>query len=195
MNRPGADPGTEPRWLARIRQGYALLQQGRAEIAERVGREVLDSRPGDAVALNLVAIALNAQGKHSDAAQLFAELTRLQPQERPHWGNLGTALRAAGQLQPALDAYQQAAALGEKSANFHYNVGLLHLDRDDFDFSVLSNYDESLIKTNGNQFQPRQHQERNVPLIEENRGEVSHRRAGPANLQTGLDHPQRSGRL
>jgi len=83
MNRPGADPRTEPAWLTRIKQGYTLLQQGRAEIAERVGREVLDSRPGDAGALNLVAIALNAQGKHADAAQLFAELTRLQPQERP----------------------------------------------------------------------------------------------------------------
>ena len=133
MNRPGADPRTEPAWLTRIKQGYALLQQGRAEIAERVGREVLDSRPGEAVALNLVAIALNAQGRYADAAQLFAELTRVQPQERSHWGNLGTALRAAGQLQPALDAYQQAAMLGDKSANFHYNVGLLHLDRDDFD--------------------------------------------------------------
>jgi Flp pilus assembly protein TadD len=133
MNRPGADPRTEPAWLTRIKQGYTLLQQGRAEIAERVGREVLDSRPGEAVALNLVAIALNAQGRYADAAQLFAELTRVQPQERSHWGNLGTALRAAGQLQPALDAYQQAAMLGDKSANFHYNVGLLHLDRDDFD--------------------------------------------------------------
>jgi alkanesulfonate monooxygenase SsuD/methylene tetrahydromethanopterin reductase-like flavin-dependent oxidoreductase (luciferase family) len=29
-------PGTEPAWLARIRQGYAFLQQGRPEIAERV---------------------------------------------------------------------------------------------------------------------------------------------------------------
>jgi tetratricopeptide (TPR) repeat protein len=133
MNRQGADPSTEPGWLARIRQGYALLQQGRADIAERVGREVLGSRPGEAAAINLVAIALNARGRHGDAAQLFAELTRLQPQERSHWSNLGTALRAEGQLQPALDAYQQAAALGEKSANFHYNVGLLHLDRDDFD--------------------------------------------------------------
>src|SRR5688572_16642824 len=126
-------PGTEPAWLARIRQGYASLQEGRADIAERAGREVLELRPGDPVALNLVAVALNARGQYAEAARLFGELTRAQPQERSHWGNLGTALRAAGQLQPALDAYTRAAALGEKSANFHYNVGLLHLDRGDFE--------------------------------------------------------------
>jgi tetratricopeptide (TPR) repeat protein len=124
---------TGPEWNARLREGYALLQRGRADLAERAGTELLQASAGAPPALNLIAIALHAQRKHADAAQLFAELTRLEPQDRSHWDNLGTSLRAAGRLEPALAAYQRAAALGASSASFHYNVGLLQVDRGDYE--------------------------------------------------------------
>src|SRR5262245_24076304 len=95
---------TESDWNARLRGGYASLQRGRADLAERAGRELLEASAGAAPALNLVAIALHAQGKHADAAQLFDQLTRLEPQDRAHWDNLGTSLRASGQLERALAA-------------------------------------------------------------------------------------------
>jgi tetratricopeptide (TPR) repeat protein len=120
-------------WLAPVGQGYALLQQGRAPHAERLARDALVRWPGQPAALNLLAIALQAQGRHVDATPLFEELTRLEPGTAAHWTNLGTTLRAERRLPGALDAYVRAAALGEKSADFHYNVGLLHLDRGDFE--------------------------------------------------------------
>ena len=45
--------------------------------------------------------------------------------------NYGTVLRAVGRTREALEAYGRAASLGEKSADFLYNVGLLHLDLGD----------------------------------------------------------------
>jgi tetratricopeptide (TPR) repeat protein len=120
-------------WNARLREGYALLQRDRADLAEHAGRELLKSSAGAPPALNLVAIALHAQGKHADAARLFDELTRLEPRDRAHWDNLGTSLRAAGQLERALEAYAHASALGASTANFHYNVGLLQIDRGDYE--------------------------------------------------------------
>jgi tetratricopeptide (TPR) repeat protein len=128
---PGSNAA--PPWLATVRAGYASLQQGGVLQAERAARDVLTRWPAQPAGLNLLAIALTAQGRNAEAAPLFEQLTRLEPSVGAHWTNWGTALRAEGQLTRALDAYVRAAALGEKSASFHYNVGLLHLDRGDFD--------------------------------------------------------------
>lgn len=80
--------------------------------------------------LHFAATAL-AQGRYADAAPIFAELTRLEPRQRSHWMNLGTVFRADNRADEALAAYARAAALGEASADFFYNVGLLHIDRGD----------------------------------------------------------------
>jgi tetratricopeptide (TPR) repeat protein len=63
----------------------------------------------------------------------YQELTRQQPRQVAHWVNLGTVLRAFGRYDEALAAYIEAAALGECSASFLYNVGLLHQDRGDYE--------------------------------------------------------------
>ena len=118
---------------ALARDAFALLQSNQHQAAEACARKALALRPGHFAALNAFAIALNGQSRHADAARIFAELTRRAPAERPHWVNLGTALRAAGQYEEALAAYTRAAQMGEASANFSYNVGLLHIDRGDYE--------------------------------------------------------------
>jgi Flp pilus assembly protein TadD len=47
--------------------------------------------------------------------------------------NLGTARRCSGRLDDALAAYSGAAERGADSADFYYNVGLTHIDRNDFE--------------------------------------------------------------
>jgi tetratricopeptide (TPR) repeat protein len=79
------------------------------------------------------AIELLRQERHAEAVPLLTSLTRRQPGERAHWMNLGTALRATKRYDEALLAYAKAAALGESSADFSYNVGLLHVDRGDYE--------------------------------------------------------------
>ena len=115
------------------RDAFALLQRNQHQAAEACARQALALRPGHLHALNAFGIALNGQARYAEAARIFMELTRRAPTERSHWTNLGTALRAAGELDQALSAYTRAAQLGEASANFSYNVGLLHIDRGDYE--------------------------------------------------------------
>jgi len=47
--------------------------------------------------------------------------------------NVGTARRCRGHLEEALFAFARAAAMGAASADFYYNLGLTHIDRNDFE--------------------------------------------------------------
>ncbi|MEZ5564952.1 MAG: sulfotransferase [Gammaproteobacteria bacterium] len=78
-------------------------------------------------------LSLLAQQQDADALPVFEELTQAQPRHIAHWVNLGTILRRLQRYDEALLAYAQAGALGERSANFYFNVGLLHQDRGDYD--------------------------------------------------------------
>lgn len=112
-------------------QFAAAALQHDAAAAERSCREALVLAPNRIDALELLGAAINAQARAADAARIFAELTRREPQRSTHWMNLGTVLRACDRRDEALAAYARAAALGQASADFFYNVGLLHTDRGD----------------------------------------------------------------
>ena len=116
-----------------VQSGFALLQRGSLQAAERCAREALADAPGLLPALNLLAIALNAQSRNAEAARAFSALTQREPGNGPHWANLGTTLRALRRYPEAVAAYSRAAELGERSADFLYNVGLLHIDRGDYE--------------------------------------------------------------
>ena len=114
-----------------------FLQRGQADAAEGCAREALRGDPAHLGALNVLAVALNAQGKHARASEVFAELARRDPTYVDHWMNLGTALQAQHRHDEALAAFARAAALGEASADFYYNVGLVHVDRGSFEAARL----------------------------------------------------------
>lgn len=118
-----------PDLLTLVQRGLRSLQSGDAATAERAARAALAVRPDFLPAVNLLAIALNLQARHEEAARAFSALTLREPATIAHWVNLGTTLRSLGRLDDSLRAYERAAALGESSADFLYNVGLLHIDR------------------------------------------------------------------
>ncbi len=115
-----------------IRLAFARLQESDWVATQQLARQVLAQQPDHPAALNALAIALNAQARHREAAEGFQRLTRIEPAVPAHWMNLGTALRADRRFDDAIRAYARAAQLGEASADFFYNVGLLHVDRADF---------------------------------------------------------------
>lgn len=88
--------------------------------------------PPDMDALALRGLALLREARDGEALPVFQELTRQRPGHSAHWVNLGTILRRLHRHEEALAAYIQAAARGEDSASFLYNVGLLHQDRGDY---------------------------------------------------------------
>ena len=88
--------------------------------------------PGEVEALAQLGLSLLTQSRDGEAVAVYRDLARLQPRHAAHRVNLGTALRRLQRLDEALSAYIEAAALGEGSASFLYNVGLLHQDRGDY---------------------------------------------------------------
>lgn len=61
-----------------------------------------------AASLSAEAARAIREGRPADAADLFRQLTRIQPDNANNWFNLGWSLRAARQYEPALDAYAEA---------------------------------------------------------------------------------------
>lgn len=112
-----------------VKAAAQALGSGKYEEAGRLCRQALARHPTDSNATALLAAAENALGRHAAAAILFRSLCERQPASPLHWANLGTALRAAGEYDQALEAYHQAMVLGLKAPDFMLNVALLHIDR------------------------------------------------------------------
>jgi Flp pilus assembly protein TadD len=89
--------------------------------------------PSHIEALGALGFLLHSARQFDESAEVFAKLTELQPAEPAYWMNLGTARRCSGRWDDALAAYAGAAQRGADSADFYYNVGLTHIDRNDFE--------------------------------------------------------------
>jgi tetratricopeptide (TPR) repeat protein len=84
--------------------------------------------PGSEVFLTLKAMALQAQGRYPDAAEVFRALAAAQPGAFGHWSNLGLMLRYAGRLDEAREAFRHSLAIAPRAYDTLINYGLLLLD-------------------------------------------------------------------
>jgi tetratricopeptide (TPR) repeat protein len=144
----GLNAAGDPALLALEQTANAHLREGDESAAERVSREILARAPDHPGALATLGLALHFMQRFGEAEAVFERLATLQPQEIAHWVNLGTARRAGGRPDEALPAYARAAALGEASADFLYNVGLTHLARSDF-LAAQAVFGQALAKSPG----------------------------------------------
>lgn len=123
----------EPDTGAALRAAVVDLQRGDPCAAERRCREMLQADRANPQVLAVLGLALVDQSRDLEALAIFQALGDQQPQHAGHWINLGTVLRRLRRYDEALAAYIRAAALGEQSPAFLYNVGLLHQDRGDYE--------------------------------------------------------------
>lgn len=65
----------------------------------------------------------------------FDRATRFRPDDKAVRMVYGMHLQKRGKLKDALAEYERAEALGEESASFYYNFGLLHADMKNWDQS------------------------------------------------------------
>ena len=115
-----AIPTTEPIVTA--------LQSGRADEAERLARRFVDANPRNEDGLLLLSISLLQLDRPAEAVEACRELTRIVPDSPIYWSNLGTALRDAGELREAEDAYRRALQLDWKFFGALLNLGYLLLE-------------------------------------------------------------------
>jgi tetratricopeptide (TPR) repeat protein len=118
---------------ALVGSAWAALARNEPQAAIALCRQALALDPVHIEALGALGFLLHSARQFDESAEVFAKLTELQPAEPAYWMNLGTARRCSGRLDDALAAYAGAAERGADSADFYYNVGLTHIDRNDFE--------------------------------------------------------------
>jgi protein O-GlcNAc transferase len=105
-------------------------------------RRALDIQPDHLPALNNLASALTALGRHVEAAVEFANLVRLAPDNPAVLNNYGHALALLGRGEEARTALESAVRIQPFYAEAHYNLALL-LEQTDHPDEALSEYEKA----------------------------------------------------
>lgn len=69
------------------------------------------------------ALVHHQAGQFREAQSLYEKILTIDPDDLNTWNNLGTALKAQGQLDRAIAAYQQALAIEPDVPEVHHNLG------------------------------------------------------------------------
>lgn len=133
-----AEPAQE-----RINELVALLQAGQMEGAEQISRAMLAEFPTSLVVINVLGIALQRQGKLSDAVGIFDKAIELDPDVIETWVNRGIALKELGRVDDAVASYDKAIELKPDYAEAHFNRANLLKDIGHLDKAV-SAYDRAI---------------------------------------------------
>ena len=125
MTQPASNPDTL------LQAASRFFDAADFEAAEAYCRRALVAAPEHVDALTLLGVIQLTQLRYAEAEPVFEHLLQLRPDEPAYWMNLGTARRGTGHHEESLAAYARAAALGESSVDFYYQVGLTHMERSD----------------------------------------------------------------
>ena len=96
---------------ARREAAHALASEGRSDDAERAFADLLRDAPGDADALNFLAICAHSRQRADEALALLGRAHQAHPDDPTTLTNLGVLHREQGRLEEAYAALKQALAL------------------------------------------------------------------------------------
>ena len=106
-----------------------LYGSGNYDQAERVCRQLIASRPGNADAHNVLGVTLQAMGRGEEAVESLRRATELAPQAASIHANLGEVLRQQGKTAEAAEALEQAIKVDPKHAQALNNLGITYFER------------------------------------------------------------------
>ncbi|WP_404424945.1 tetratricopeptide repeat protein [Nibricoccus sp. IMCC34717] len=121
-----------PQVVALVKQGLALLQQGKWEEAAGAYGRALALKPDFAELHNDLGNLLLNLGRAVEAEQAARRAVYLKSGYAPGWCNLGNALTALERRAEAAEAYGRALALEPGLAAARYNLGLVQLAQEQF---------------------------------------------------------------
>ncbi|MEX0707174.1 MAG: sulfotransferase [Woeseia sp.] len=107
---------------ARYRYAAVLMRVKRMTDALSEVNRLLDQQRDNVNWLKLKSTILLHLLEYDDAAAVYHELVRLEPNQPRFWANLGHALRFAGQQQDAITAYRKAISLQPDFGEAYWNL-------------------------------------------------------------------------
>ncbi|HET8727890.1 MAG TPA: tetratricopeptide repeat protein, partial [Alphaproteobacteria bacterium] len=81
-----------------IQMAGKLYSEGKFDQAERVCRQLIAARPGNADAHNILGVSLHALGGHEEAIKSLKRAVELSPEAASIHANLGEILRQQGKI-------------------------------------------------------------------------------------------------
>lgn len=120
-----------------------LYGEGKFAQAEKVCRQTLAARPGNADAHNILGVSLQAQGKGTEAIEELRRAVELAPKAANLRANLGEVLRLNAQLDEAAKELTKAVELDPKNSQALNNLGIVHYELRNYEDAV-SHYRRAL---------------------------------------------------
>ena len=112
-----------------IQMAGQLYSAGNYAQAEKVCRQLLTARPGNADAHNVLGVTLQALGRPEEAIESLRRAVELAPHAATIHANLGEILRQQGKTEEAAEALEEAVKLDPKNAQALNNVGISYFER------------------------------------------------------------------
>ena len=108
---------------------YSRKQYGQAA---KVCRQIIQARPDNADAHNILGVSLAALGNHQEAVAELRRAIKLSPQAPSYHANLGEILRQSGDLEAAEQALDAAVRLDPDNAQSLNNLGIVRYEQKKF---------------------------------------------------------------
>ena len=119
-----------------IEMAGQLYSRGLFGQAERVCRQIIAARPGNADAHNILGVTLAAMDRFEDAVASLDRAIRINPQAPSYHANLGEVLRQAGKTEEAAPPLEAAVRLDPNNAQALNNLGIIHYEQKKYDDAV-----------------------------------------------------------
>lgn len=121
-----------------IAQAGRQFSAGRLDQAEKICRQVLETRPKSADAHNILGAVLFRRGLIEEAITEVREAIRINGKIASYHANLGEMERKAGHLEAAERALTKAVRLDPNSGQAHNNLGIVYFDQREFEKAVIA---------------------------------------------------------
>ena len=135
---------SEEQFRRQMRQAAHLLTSGQGEGAIPLLKRCQDLHPDDIDVLINLGSAYILAGRHRLAVPLLERASELDPDNPAVWSNLAAAylgqiiLSTRAKQDKALAAYRRVIELDASYPHAHYNMGLIHIDRRDWDAAYIA---------------------------------------------------------
>ena len=107
-----------------IEMAGQLYNRGQYGPAVRVCRQVIEARPGNSDAHNILGVSLAAAGNTEGAIESLKRAIKINPNAPSYHANLGEVLRKAGQTAEAEEVLKEAVRLDPNSPQALNNLGI-----------------------------------------------------------------------